>query len=355
MSELRVLVAINCRWWNASAALAVGQAAALRVAGADVLLQAASGSPAASRAGEAGVRVVELPLGERGLPPLRGLLSFRRLVRGFRPHVLCAHRGPGHLASALAGAGVPIVRVRSDIRKPGRGLASRSLDRRTDLVVLPCRFMAEERKGYVDPGGPPFAIIPPAVDTCAFLPMPGGPPGGRTLLALGRLSPMKGHGTLLRAAALLGDDVRIVIAGEDAQYGSAELLHLAGELGLAGRIELPGRVEDVRPLLASATLGVVASLGSEVYSRACLEMMASGLPVLAAATNGLIELVRDGVTGLLHPPGDFQTLARQSDWLLARPELRVLMGNSGREVCEASHSLEAVGREWMRVLRELAG
>jgi glycosyltransferase involved in cell wall biosynthesis len=352
---LRVLITINCRWWNASAAIAVGQARALAERGHTVLLQTSRGAPAGTRAESHGIAVRLIDLREKSLP-LAGMLRFRSLVRSFAPDVICCHRGPGHIAAVLASGGVPVIRVRSDIRKPRPGLFTRFATNRTVLSVYPSPFMLRDRSSYLPPsvdriGG--ATVIPHCVDTSAFTPGTAGS-DSRVLLALGRLSPMKGYVTLLRAASVMEGDARVVIAGASAQYDAERLRAIGSSLGLdAGRLEFKGEMDDVLPLLRSATLGVVPSLGSEVVSRTCLEMMSCGIVVLGAATNGLLDQIRDGVTGLIHPPGDWKTLARQADWLLSNPEVRNRMGSNARSVCESEYSLEAVGSVWESCLTGL--
>ena len=352
---LRILITINCRWWNASAAIALGQARALAERGHAVLLQTSPGAPAAPRADSHGIEVRLIDLREKTLP-VAGLLRFSALVRSFRPSVICCHRGTGHLAAALSSAGAPVVRVRSDIRKPRQGLLGRFASGRTALSVYPSPFMLRDRSGYLPPGFDSTggaAVIPHCVDTSVFTPGPA-PSGSKVLLAMGRLSPMKGYLTLLRAATALEGSTRVVIAGADAQYDTEKLREIGSSLGLTeDRLDLAGAVEDVLPLLRSATLGVVPSLGSEVVSRTCLEMMSCGIAVLGAATNGLTDQIRDGVTGLIHPPGDWETLARQANWLLENPDVRRRMGSNARAVCESEYSLEAVGGRWESVLSGL--
>src|SRR5205823_4711519 len=75
---------------------------------------------------------------------------------------------------------------------------------------------------------------------------------------------------------------------------------------------------------------VVPSL-REGFGMACLEAMAYGRPVVASATGGLLDLVADGETGLLVPPGDVPALRAACERLLADPELRIRLGAAARE------------------------
>ncbi len=333
---MRVMVTGNCEWWNASAQGAVMQALALQEAGHRVLLQVSPEGTAADRARSAGVSRVA----PRGVP---GMLS---LALDFRPDVVCAHRADGQAMWALLPSRIPLVRVRNDQRKASGGLFWSMVDRRTALVVFPSPFMAT--RGYQGRRRGPVAVVPFPVDTGFFSPAEG--TRGKLVVSLGRLSPVKGHRTLIRAMMNMPPDWRAVIAGENDQQSAEELREFAGSIGVEDRLEFPGRVDDVRPLLARASIGVVTSLGSEVVSRTGLEMMSSGLPLLAAATNGLCDLVQDGETGLLHSPGNHEQLAAQMRHLAETPGVAEYLGSRGRNYVCREYSLSAVGRKWEHCL-----
>lgn len=333
---MKVIVTVNCRWWNASAQGAVMQALAMSRIGHDVVLQVPSSGPLASMARSSGF--------ERVVPG--NVWRFMASARRHRPDVLCVHRGEGQTAAAVLLPGVPMVRVRNDQRRASNGFLWRLVDRRTSLVVFPSPFMAArgyqgDRPGAVD-------VVPFPVDTDAF--SPSRLPAEKVVVSLGRLSPVKGHKVLIRAMALMPPDWRAVIAGENDQQTSGELSGYADSQGVKDRIVFTGRLPDVRPLIARASIGVVTSLGSEVVSRAGLEMMSSGLPLLAAATNGLCDIVRDGCTGLLHSPGNHAQLAAQLCHLAENPEVGRYLGENAREYVCREFSLDSVGRKWEQAL-----
>lgn len=129
------------------------------------------------------------------------------------------------------------------------------------------------------------------------------------LVCVGSLIPRKGHRVLLHALARCTGLVwRLQLAGEGPEH--ADLARLAIELGLADRIEFSGELPpDAMPaFLANADLFILPSF-SEGRSNALLEAMASGLPVIASAIDGVTELIEDGRTGRLFPPGDDEALA----------------------------------------------
>ena len=104
-----------------------------------------------------------------------------------------------------------------------------------------------------------------------------------------------------RSAAAEDPSFRLEIAGDGPCM--ADLRRMAGELGLAGCVHFHGQVRDVPALLARAGLFVLSSL-TEGVSLTLLEAMACGLAVVATRVGGNPEVVADGATGLLVPPGD---------------------------------------------------
>jgi glycosyltransferase involved in cell wall biosynthesis len=127
---------------------------------------------------------------------------------------------------------------------------------------------------------------------------------------------------------------------------------VAAELGDAG--ELLGERDDVAEQLARADVFVLSSR-SEGLPMAILEAMAAGLPVVATAVGGIPELVADGETGLLVPPGDADALAEALRRLVADPELRRRLGDAARTRVEERFSLAATRRAHVELYDRLLG
>lgn len=156
----------------------------------------------------------------------------------------------------------------------------------------------------------------------------------RSLISVGNLRREKGHSTLLRAFAEIPDSNRytLVLVGDGPMRG--ELEDLAAELGIRERVHFSGAVDDVWPVLAEADLLVLPSL-YEALGTVVMEAMASGLPVVASRVGGVPELVEEGVTGLLVPPGDHSLLAAALGELLADPQRCRQMGKAAASVAQA--------------------
>jgi glycosyltransferase involved in cell wall biosynthesis len=151
---------------------------------------------------------------------------------------------------------------------------------------------------------------------------------------LGRIADWKGQDVLIRALAepaLAEIGARAVIAG-DAYPGepAPDIGALARELGVSDRVEFTGFTPNPEQILASVDAVAVPSTRPDPLPNSAIEALAAGVPVVAANHGGLPEIVRDGVTGLLVPPGDAQALARALRTLADDTALRARMAEAAR-------------------------
>jgi starch synthase len=101
-----------------------------------------------------------------------------------------------------------------------------------------------------------------------------------------------------------------------------------------------------------ATMVVVPTTGPESLNINALEAMARRRPVVASSSGGLVEVIDDGVTGLLVPPGDETALAGAIGSLLADRKLADRMGQAGRQRAISNFSRTAYAAAWQRVYDE---
>src|SRR5207245_5887777 len=151
-----------------------------------------------------------------------------------------------------------------------------------------------------------------------------------TVLTVANLRHEKAHQVLITAAAQLAPRhpaLRFQIAGDGPR--AAELRALAGAAGIESRFSFLGHREDVPALLAQADAFVLPSR-SEAFPNSVVEAMAAGLPVVACAVGGLLDLVEPGRTGLLVPPDDPAALASALESLIASPERAMSLGAEAR-------------------------
>jgi glycosyltransferase involved in cell wall biosynthesis len=182
------------------------------------------------------------------------------------------------------------------------------------------------------------SVIHCGVDPAAFQPVERDRGGPLRIVAVGTLHEVKGHVHLIDACRLLverGVDVtcRFIGDGPDRDALAARI----AEHDLTGRVALVGRLtsDAVARELADADVLVAPSVPTRGGKRegipvVLMEAMAAGLPVVASRLSGIPELVTDGVSGLLVPPGDPTALADALQRLAGDADLRSRLGDEGR-------------------------
>ncbi len=144
----------------------------------------------------------------------------------------------------------------------------------------------------------------------------------------------------LQAAKLLAErrpEMHFLLVGDGPQR--EELVSLAAALGLEGRVHFPGLQEDVRPYLAAMDVYLMSSL-FEGLPLALLEAMAMRCAVVATAVGGIPEVIREGENGFLVQPQQPEVLARKVEEVLASPELRGRVGETGRRTVQERFSMQ---------------
>jgi glycosyltransferase involved in cell wall biosynthesis len=198
-----------------------------------------------------------------------------------------------------------------------------------------------------------ISVIVNGVDTDFFTPAREPHSGPPRVLCIARMVPDKDHDTLIQAfqrVAATRPEAELWLVGDGPQKSC--VTQLSQELGLADQVKfLPGRT-DLRPLLHQACLLVLSSV-YEALPNVVLEAMAAGLPVVATTVGGLPEVVSQGETGYLVPPGDAGALAAALDKVLAVPERCVALGQAGRARVERNFSFAAMVRAHERVFQSL--
>jgi len=180
-------------------------------------------------------------------------------------------------------------------------------------------------------------------DIQAVRQMIGLPNGAVILGTVANLFPRKGYEVMLRALpaiVLAVPLVHYVIVGSDDHDYADRLKRLAHELKIADRVHIVGFQDPVLPFLAALDLYVHPAL-MEGFGIAVVEAMAIGKAVVATTTGGLPEVVAQGETGLLVPPGDPESLAQAVVSLLQDRARREQMGLRGKVRAQERFSLDA--------------
>jgi len=198
----------------------------------------------------------------------------------------------------------------------------------------------------------------------AIVVLPNAAPRGRSrthdrndrvrILFLGKLGPMKGVAELVAALDLLRSEPAwsATIAGDGAVAETRSTVH---QLGLSARVAVPGwlREAEVARALESADVLVLPS-HVESSPLAVIEAFAHGLAVVATPVGAVPELVDDGHTGVLVPPGDARALADALRRLIADPALRRRLGANANAFHERHLEIGAYVRRLADVWRAAA-
>jgi len=179
-------------------------------------------------------------------------------------------------------------------------------------------------------------------------------PDALVLGTVARFDPVKALDSLLRAFALAVAQypaARLVLVGDGPE--APRLRALAAILGIEARVRLTGPIADASRLLPALDLYVSASR-KEGLPLALLEAMACELPVAATRVPGHVDVVEEGVTGLLAAPDDHGDLGRVMRELMTEPARRSVMGQAGRRRVEDRFGASRMAAETAALYRSVA-
>jgi D-inositol-3-phosphate glycosyltransferase len=273
----------------------------------------------------------------------------------------------------------------ADTSAPARIAVEERVIRAVDRVIAQCPAEVAE---LIDDYGAPrdkIAVIPSAVNTAVYRPVPrdearrriGLAPDNHVVVYVGRMLPRKDVRNVVRAFALLLrryseaglDEMRaynqtpllLLVGGESVEPDPVatpeigELQRLAAELGVADRVRFVGkRQPDVLRDYYSAGDVAVTTPWYEPFGLTPLEAMACGVPVVGSAVGGITYTIADGETGLLVPPRDPASLAGALYDLLEAPDARRRMGAAARARAERLFTWPVVAARTAALYEELS-
>jgi glycosyltransferase involved in cell wall biosynthesis len=288
--------------------------------------------------------------------PLLGGQRLRRIVRRFRPDVIHAHTGHGLMFQALGFVRAPTVYTHHNIRLNFPAALFRVFDRFVDRYVAICGACETMLHRHVRR---PVKLIYNGVPAAFSMRGPRLQPAEHpTVLAVGALTPQKDYPNLIRAAALVaprleqqGRRVRLRIAGSGA--AEADMRRAIDETGMAERVELLGTRTDISKLMAEADLLANSSI-YEGFPIVLIEAAMSALPVVASEVGGNGEIVVDGESGFLVPPGRPDLLADRIFELLSDPVRYAAFSARARSASQR-FTVERCADEHLRLYEEIAG
>jgi len=246
---------------------------------------------------------------------------------------------------------------------------------RSDMIVAATPAEENQLTSLYQAEPEKICIVPPGVDTSHFYPIPadeakeviGIPVKDRMLLFVGRIEPLKGVDTLIRAIAhmrslgVLGrcPHYLAVIGGEPAvspenmDEEMKRLQELCKTLGIGELVVFLGkRDQNLLPYYYSAAEVVIMPSHYESFGMVALEAMACGTPVVASQVGGLAYLIQDQVTGMLIPDGNPEVLGETLTKLIRDSELRSQLGRQANLHAQ-EYSWEIIARKIKKLYDEI--
>lgn len=245
-----------------------------------------------------------------------------------------------------------------------------------DRIIAATEVERQQLETLYGLGTDKVTIIPPGVDTGHFYPIPqdeakeaiGIPVKDRMALFVGRIEPLKGLDTLIKAMAIVKETCKsfrcphylVIIGGdpqEDPDQMSAEmerLQNLCRALGLDEIILFLGkRGQATLPYYYAAAEVVVMPSHYESFGMVALEAMACGTPVIASRVGGLAHLIQDGETGYFVPAQDPQALAEKLRLIFVDNTLRAQLGEQASQYAQ-QFCWESISAQILEVYQEMA-
>lgn len=258
-------------------------------------------------------------------------------------HYAIPHATSAFLArQLLESSGRPAPRVittlhGTDITRVGSDPSLREVNRfsllRSDGLTVPSAFLRRAAlKRLSLPEATPIEVIPNFVDTDRFRPTGGDPPqktGPRVLVHSSNFRPLKRIDDVVHIFAGVRQALpaRLVLVGDGPERPRIEAL--VAELGLSPHVQFLGMQLDVVAALQAADVFLLPS-STEGFGLAALEALSCGVPVVASRVGGIPEVVDEGETGFLCPPGDVPEMTAAVLRLLRDPALHRRMSEKAR-------------------------
>ena len=312
------------------------------------------------------------------LADARAIQTLTRLMRSSQPDLVHTHTttagGLGRIAARRAKVPVTVHTFHGHVlsgylsgaQTKALGAAERALAKRTDALISVSERVRDELLALGIGKPEQWRVVPLGLELGELLAASWGPADwakaraqlglpteGKVVGIVGRLAAIKDHDTFLAMAANLAatrPDVSFVVAGDGALREGLEAK--AGGL-LGDRIRFLGWVTDLLLLYAALDVVVLTSR-NEGTPVALIEAGAAGRPAVATDVGGVPEVVRDGVSGFVVPPGDAAALAAKAGLLLDEPGAARSMGLAGREWVRSRFSSERLVEDLVALYAGLA-
>jgi len=365
--KLKILHITESFGWSGGAAQALYLARELRALGHENIIACPLGGDLGRKAGADGFVVRHFqPRRDYDLKTAR---SLARLLEELKPDVMQAHHPKAHAMGLLAkflSSHKPVFIFTRRVSHPIVKGYFAKLKYTSSLIDGVIAVADSVRRILTDYGVEPGRVrtVYSGTDPARFSPRPPDagvlkelalPPGLPVVMLVGNFSAHKGQHILLRAARDLyarGLDFALVFAGRGTDSAELKALYRAEGLPEA-KARFLGLRDDVEDLLTVAAVSVNAAVKGEALSGSIRESLAMGVPAVASDISGNSEIVREGSTGLLFPPGDSAALAARLETVLKDPGLREKFSANSVSLVRENFTTAIMARRTLDYYREL--
>jgi lipopolysaccharide heptosyltransferase II len=205
-------------------------------------------------------------------------------------------------------------------------------------------------------------LVPRGVDLTKYRFNPAATKGQRgcafTIGMIGRLTPLKGHTYFLRAVSAVSrtmPHIKVLIVGDTPKGKEKyreELKILTRRLGIANVVEFIEHSDDVAQILSNLDALAVASVMPEGFGRVIIEAQATGVPVVATRVGGIVDIIDDGVNGVLAYPRDPASLAEGILKVLKDRPFAQALAQEARKRVEEKYTLEKMCQQTFAIYEE---
>lgn len=360
---MRIIQILNSPNWSGASNYCISVSKELMKRGHEILLLTEPGKPL-FKAQQLGIPFDDtIRLNHRNpLLYVHAMKRMKHIFKIFKPDIISSHINEGAwMAGLLARRFAPdavVARIRTDIDPPKGHFINRYVHHVwTDRLVVGSMLHKRLCQEILDYKAENISVVYGGVDAEAFKPENAATTKFREEIQvdrseiliglLARLDPVKGHEYALEAISRLKElpvRFRLVTLAYESNRTTEWLKGLAAELGVADRLICLGLRKDLPDVLAAMDMGLITSVGSEANSRATLEFMASGKPMVGTSVGVIPEIILDGENGFVVPPRNANATADALEKLMLNPVMRLNMGRSARNRVEENFSLEKFGQ-----------
>ena len=364
---MRLLIAINVRWWNAEAAYALNVARAFMENNIPVWVVADKGSPVFLKARKANIPLLE-GVNLSSNSPITQWKNYRRLKQFIlenRINVINSFKSSGSFLFTLLRNHLPqltFCKTRGEASPPKKNIFNRYLysNKGCDGIIAAgkqveqwvrdlnigqqkmktiyfCDYPLKERVGEM------------SEETAEKLSFAA---GGKVVALVGRTQPVKGHLVALQAFLSLKEkDLHLLFLVKDLEEYPQELRELyafIAENNLQAKVTVSGFQASLARVLENVDIGIIPSLGSEINCRMVVEFFSMGIPLVVFPTGTLPEVVKHGQNGYVCKEKTAEDLKRGIEWITKDPELVPILGKKAFENYEERFTLRSLFEETSR-------